>query len=48
MAHVQTTGANVGNGATVRGNIDKEGASGVKKKKKKTTSDVLLAVTEKL
>ena len=28
----QTTGANVGKGATVRVNIDKEGASGVKKK----------------
>ena len=35
-------------GATVRVNIDKGDASGVKKKKKKTTSDVLLAVTEKL
>ena len=36
----QTTDANVGKGATVRVNIDKEGASGVKKKKKKITSDV--------
>ena len=31
----QTTDANVGKGATVRVNIDKEGASGVKKKKQK-------------
>ena len=44
----QTTDANVGKGATVRVNIDKEGASGVKRKKRKTTSDVLLAVTEQL
>ena len=45
MTHI--TDSNVGKGATVRVNIDKEGASGVKKNKKiKTTSDVLLAVTE--
>ena len=47
----QTTDANVGKGATVKVNIDKEGASGMekkKKKKKKLQVDVLLAVTKKL
>ena len=38
----QCTDANVGKGETVRVNIDKEGASGVKK----NTSDVVLAVTK--